>query len=198
MLEKTLGNLPQKNAKKTVENAFKNIVENIVENTAENQASPPVFSSLSSLPVLPIFPAKGSVLCFDFGVKRIGVATGEIAQQSAHPLCIIHSEINAERFAQIDALIKEWQPVFVIVGIPVSPEGEAHEMSARARRFANQLRGRFKLIVQEADERYTSIEAAERLRESGMSAQKMKAHLDAVAAQIILEGFWESLPKKEA
>ena len=138
---------------------------------------------------------QGTVLAFDFGEKRIGVAVGEWALAQAHPLTTIHGEANAERFAAIAALISEWQPVNLVVGLPVALDGSAHAMSARCTRFANQLRGRFGLPVDYADERLTSVEAEERLRESGRrparSAQA-KAQIDSLAAQLILQCYCES------
>ena len=143
---------------------------------------------------MPDAARSGTVLAFDFGEKRIGVAVGEWALRQAHPLTIIHGEANAERFAAIAALINEWQPTSLVVGLPLSLDGEAHAMTARATRFANQLRGRFALPVAYTDERLSSIEAAERLRESGHRAKNAKGHktpLDALAAQIILEDYFE-------
>jgi len=133
----------------------------------------------------------GSVLAFDFGEKRIGVAVGEWSLGQAHPLTIIRSEVNAERFAAIAALINEWKPVSLVVGLPVALDGTTHTMTARCTRFANQLRGRFGLSVDYAEERLSSVEAEERLRESGYNGRSAKEHLDALAAQIILQCFFE-------
>ena len=135
---------------------------------------------------------QGTVLAFDFGEKRIGVAVGEWSLLQAHPLTVIHGEANADRFAAITALITEWRPASLVVGLPLTLDGEAHAMTARCTRFANQLRGRFGLSVDYADERLSSIEAEERLRESGHNAKSAKAHLDAVAAQLILQCYFDS------
>jgi putative Holliday junction resolvase len=129
----------------------------------------------------------GTVLAFDFGEKRIGVAVGETLLRQAHPLDVIRGEGNAERFAAITALINEWQPVHLVVGLPLTLDGEPHAMTARCIRFANQLRGRFGLSVDYADERLSSVEAQARLRASGHNAKSAKPHLDAVAAQLILQ-----------
>ena len=101
---------------------------------------------------VPARPQRGTVLAFDFGEKRIGVAVGERELGQAHPLTTIHGEANAERFAAIAALIGEWQPASLVVGLPVALDGTAHAMSARCIRFANQLRGRFGLAVEYAEE----------------------------------------------
>ncbi len=136
----------------------------------------------------------GTVLAFDFGEKRIGVATGETLLKQAHPLTVIHGEANDGRFAAIDALLKEWRPVLLVVGMPSRVDGTPHEMSARCTRFANQLRGRFNLPVAFADERFSSLAAGEFLRETGHSAKSAKQHLDAVAAQLILQTYFDSNP----
>ena len=138
----------------------------------------------------------GTVLAFDFGVKRIGVAVGEWPLAQAHPLTTIHGEANAERFAAIEALLKEWRPVSLVVGLPVALDGSAHDMTARSTRFANQLRGRFGLPVDYAEERLSSVEAEERLRASGHSTRSAREHVDAMAAQIILQCFFERLSEE--
>jgi putative Holliday junction resolvase len=130
----------------------------------------------------------GTLLAFDFGEKRIGVAVGEPLVAQAHPLTTIRGEKNSERFAAIEALIAKWQPAGLVVGLPVALDGSAHAMTARCTRFANQLRGRFGLPVDYAEERLTSVEAAEKLAEGG---GKGKEHLDALAAQIILQCYFE-------
>lgn len=132
----------------------------------------------------------GTLLAFDFGEKRIGVAVGESALALAHPLTTIRSAANAERFAAIAALIAEWQPAGLVVGLPLTLDGQAHAMTARCRRFANQLRGRFGLPVAYAEERFSSIEAEERLHAGGHDARSARVHLDAVAAQVILQNYF--------
>ena len=143
------------------------------------------------MPDSPLRPT-GTLLAFDFGEKRIGIAVGEWALAQAHPLTTIRSEVNAERFALIAALIAEWKPVRLIVGLPVALDGTPHAMTARCTRFANQLRGRFGLPVDYAEERFSSVEADERLRAAGHEARSAKEHVDALAAQIILQNYFES------
>ncbi|TXH13228.1 MAG: Holliday junction resolvase RuvX [Gammaproteobacteria bacterium] len=136
----------------------------------------------------------GTVLAFDFGAKRIGVAVGETALAQAHPLTVIHAQANTERFSAIGTLIDEWHPVLLVVGMPahLGDIDTPHTMAARCRRFGNQLHGRFGLPVDYADERLTSLDAEARLRETGHDARSAKAHLDAVAAQLILQTYFES------
>jgi putative Holliday junction resolvase len=143
-------------------------------------------------------PRRGTVLAFDFGEKRIGVAVGEWELRQAHPLTAIVGEANRERFAAIAALIDEWRPLSLVVGLPLATDGSAHAMTARCTRFANQLRGRFGLPVAHVDERYSSVEAEERLREPGSRShrgarrgQDAKAQIDALAAQIILQSYFD-------
>ncbi|MEK8031912.1 Holliday junction resolvase RuvX [Ideonella sp. DXS29W] len=127
--------------------------------------------------------AEQSFLAFDFGLKRVGVATGTRMLQQAQPLKSLTAEGDA-RFAAIGALIAEWQPDALVVGVPFHPDGAEHDNTHRARRFARQLHGRFRLPVHEVDERYTTTEA----RAAGAS------DLDAASAALILEQFFRELP----
>ncbi len=115
-------------------------------------------------------------LAFDFGEKRVGVATGNDFTKTAEALTTISYNNKDQLFEKIQALIKEWQPKALVVGIPTHPDGNAHEMTAKAQRFANQLQGRFNLPVHRVDERYTSVSV-----ENGN---------DALAAQLILEQYF--------
>ncbi len=136
----------------------------------------------------------GTVLAFDFGEKRIGVATGETLLGSAHPLMVIRAESNDDRFAAIGKLIAEWQPEQLVVGLPTHADGTPHEMTRLASKFAERLQRRFALPVAFADERLTSLDAEARLRETGRNAKTAKPLLDAVAAQLILQTWFESRP----
>ncbi|OHC62382.1 MAG: Holliday junction DNA helicase RuvA [Rhodocyclales bacterium RIFCSPLOWO2_02_FULL_63_24] len=146
--------------------------------------------------------AEGSVLAFDFGTKRIGVAVGtQLAAGrlgSARALTTIADEANDARFAAIAGLIAEWQPVLLLVGRPLHEDGTSHEMTARCERFANRLRGRFRLPVEDVDERYSSLAADAELRQRGLSWQQRKAELDAEAALIILQSWFDAHAHKQA
>ena len=135
---------------------------------------------------------EGTVLAFDFGEKRIGVATGETLLASAHPLTVIHAESNDDRLAAIGRLIDEWRPVQLVVGLPTHADGTPHDMTRLATKFAERLQRRFKLPVALADERLTSLDAEARLRETGRNSRSAKPLLDAVAAQLILQTWFES------
>ncbi len=136
----------------------------------------------------------GTVLAFDFGLQRIGVAVGESLVGTARPLEAIAHADNERRFAAIERLIKEWQPMTLVVGLPFAADGTAHDMTARCQRFANQLSGRFRLPVELVDERFSSVEAEDELRRSGLDWKKRKAKLDAQAAAVILHAYFDSRP----
>lgn len=121
-------------------------------------------------------------LAFDFGLKRTGVATGNRLTLTATARGSIAAEGDA-RFAAIGLKIREWQPDALVVGVPFHPDGASHDNTARALKFARQLRGRFGLPVFEVDERYSTTEA---LSQGAQDA-------DAASARIILEQFLRSL-----
>ena len=121
---------------------------------------------------------KGTVLAFDFGLKRIGVAVGEHELRSAHPLPAV------SQFPEIEKLIAEWKPARLVVGLPIREQGQ-HPLAKRVEKFARRLEGQFHLPVARVDERFTSVEAESRLR-----GVKKKA-IDSVAAQLILEQYFD-------
>lgn len=122
-----------------------------------------------------------TVLGFDFGLKRIGVAVGNSLLQQAQPLTIIDAATNDAKFTAIASLLDQWQPARCIVGLPLHPDGAAHAMSDRCRRFANQLHGRFGLPVVLVDERYSSA----------VLAQRRGERIDAEAAAVILQQYFD-------
>jgi putative Holliday junction resolvase len=123
-----------------------------------------------------------TIFAFDFGVKRIGMAVGNTLLRQAQPLKIIDAIDNATRFAAIQTLLDEWKPALLVVGLPMHPDGTAHEMTARARKFANQLHGRFNVPVELVDERYSSAVIASRRGEV----------IDDRAAAIILQQYFDT------
>jgi len=120
-------------------------------------------------------------LAFDYGLKRVGVATGNSFTRQAQPLQTIAAEGDA-RFARIGQLVAEWQPTALVVGVPYHPDGAEHENTARARKFGRQLSGRFHLPVHEVDERYSTTEA------KSFGARD----LDAASAAILLQQFFDA------
>ena len=135
-----------------------------------------------------------TVLAFDFGTKRIGVAIGNTLLRCANPLTTINEEKTDVRFAQIAVLIAEWQPGALVVGVPCNDDGTPHDMTALCRRFANRLKGRFNLPTILVDERYTSLAASAQLNEEGIHGRKQKVLLDQYAAQQILQAYFEERP----
>ena len=137
--------------------------------------------------MMPVPAAAGAAvrcfLGFDFGTKRVGVAVGNSLLRRAQPLRTVAAQGEA-RFAAIGALVHEWQPDALVVGVPFHPDGAAHENTQRARRFGRQLHGRFRLPVNEVDERYSTTQA---LADGA-------ADVDAASAASILDQFLRELP----
>lgn len=126
-----------------------------------------------------------TLLAFDYGTKKIGVAIGNTLTRQARPLEILWSVTREQRFSAIAQLLQTWQPDRVVVGLPLALNGEAQYATLRCRRFANQLHGRFGVIVELVDERGSSVEAQELL---GTNAPD-----DAVAAAVILQRYLDAL-----
>lgn len=140
----------------------------------------------------------GTVLAFDFGKKRIGVAVGDLSIGIAHPLQTVSGESNEARFEAIGALIAEWKPTQLVVGLPLYLDGTEHELTRLCRKFARRLEGRFGLPAVMVDERLTSAEASQSLNETGIRGRSQKAVLDQVAAQHILQSFFDNQPHATA
>ncbi|WP_274571454.1 Holliday junction resolvase RuvX [Neisseria leonii] len=138
------------------------------------------------------YPApQGCGLAFDFGEVRIGVAQGDVQVGTAHPIATVTGRSNEAKFAALEQLIREWQPVYLAVGLPVHADGTPHEMTRLAQKFGRRLYGRFGLPVYWVDERLSSVYAESLLAEAGVFGRKRKAVLDRVAAQAILQGFFD-------
>ena len=120
-----------------------------------------------------------TVMAFDFGERRVGVAVGNTLTRTAQPLRVIRYEAKDRLFDAIQALIVEWAPDLLVVGLPTHPDGQAHAMTAKCQRFANQLKGRFMLAVEMVDERYSSV--------------AVEGGDDALAAGVILEQFFSHI-----
>lgn len=127
-----------------------------------------------------------TLLAFDFGTKKIGIAIGNTLTRDARPLEIIYGEIREARFKRIAELLREWQPERVVVGLALAADGGEQEATARCRRFANQLNGRFGVAVELVDERGSSMQAQALL---GTHADD-----DAMAAAVILQRYLDALP----
>ena len=135
-------------------------------------------------------PAK-LVMAFDFGQRRIGMACGDTVSRTASPLRGVDNGGTGPRWDAIEARIREWRPDLLVVGLPYNVDGSDSRVGRAARRFAAQLAERYALPVSLIDERYSSLEAADRLRserDAGLRKRRVaKADVDAAAACVILE-----------
>ena len=139
--------------------------------------------------------AARTLLGFDYGLKRIGVAVGQELTGTASALTTVAARDGKPDWEAISHLIDEWQPDAVVVGLPLNMDGSDHELSRRARRFGNQLHGRYNLPAHFIDERLSSLEAEALLRGGSQAHRKAlyKESIDKLAAQVILET-WLSAP----
>ena len=133
--------------------------------------------------------AAGTVLAFDYGSRRIGVAVGETSTGLAHPLATLANAGNEQRWQAVAALVQAWSPALLVVGLPLHADGTGHAMTTRARRFARQLESRFGLPVALCDERFTTRSATLALRGAGVRAARHKELRDQLAAQLILQAY---------
>lgn len=127
-----------------------------------------------------------TLLAFDYGTKKIGVAIGNTLTRQARPLTIVQSVTRQQRFQAIEQLLQQWAPDKVVVGLPLTLDNQEQYASLQARRFANQLHGRFGVHVELVDERGSSMEAQEII---GTNAPD-----DAVAAAVTLQRYLDALP----
>ena len=127
-------------------------------------------------------PAAALFLAFDYGTRRIGVASGNSLTRSATQLATVADAAVDARFLAIGRLIASWQPAALVVGVPRHTDGAPHDNTRRAERFARQLQGRFGLPVHAVDERYTTTAA----HADGASV----AEVDAASAVLILEQYF--------
>ena len=149
--------------------------------------------------------AARTLIAFDYGARRIGVAVGNTVTRSARPLMTVCEEQSQRRFKRIADLLDQWHPDLLVVGRPVHPDGAPHTVTAAAERFARQLTGRFGLPVELVDERYSTVEARGRRRHEDSTGQPSAASLgmgsrdaladdDAASAAVILEQYLQAVP----
>lgn len=135
-----------------------------------------------------------TTLAFDYGTKRIGVAVGHSLTQSCRPLTAIKADNGIPNWKILEALIKEWGATHAVVGLPLNMDGSESELCIRAKKFSNRLHGRFNLKVTLQDERLTTFEAKEIARSQGHKGTSYADDpVDAIAAQLILESYWNTL-----
>jgi putative Holliday junction resolvase len=131
-----------------------------------------------------------TALAFDFGTRRIGLAIGNSITVSSQALTSIAADQDDVRFALIAAQIKEWAPDQLVVGLPCHPDGAEHAMTVKARRFGNQLHGRFGLPIAWVDERYTSAVLENDLEFKKSQWNKKEGGIDSASARLILEQYF--------
>ena len=131
------------------------------------------------------------MLAFDYGLKNIGVAVGEVTFATANEHGILKGRDGVPNWDQVGALLQEWQPVLVLVGKPLNMDGTDSELSRRAVKFANRINGRFNLPVEMVDERLSSREAKQEAAERNHRGKYGDNPIDAIAARIILETWYQ-------
>jgi putative Holliday junction resolvase len=129
----------------------------------------------------------GRLLAFDFGLKQIGVAVGNVALGTSEPLAILRAREGQPDWDAVARLLDDWQPSQLLVGDPLNMDGSVSELAQRARRFARRLEGRFGLPVALVDERLSSFEVKQQQREAGHAGDYRKRPVDSLAAQLILQ-----------
>jgi putative Holliday junction resolvase len=135
-------------------------------------------------------PKPITVMAFDYGTRRVGVAVGNSVTGTGQALKIIAAPNSDSLFKEVENLLKEWQPERLVVGKPLHPDGAEHEMTLKAVRFGNQLHGRFQLEVEWVDERYTSAVLE--------GDAQMQDNLDAHSAALLLQQYFSELAAKVA
>lgn len=138
--------------------------------------------------------ATGTLLAFDFGTKSIGVAIGQRITGTARPLAALKAQDGTPDWAKLERLLNEWQPDEVIVGLPLNMDGSEQPLTARARKFANRIHGRFGILVSLHDERLSTVEARADLFDRGGFRALDKGSVDSASAVVILESWFEAHP----
>lgn len=131
------------------------------------------------------------LLGFDYGTRQIGVAVGQMITGQARELCVLKAQNGVPDWQQIEALLKEWQPDALVVGLPLNMDGSPSEMSERAEKFAQRLHGRYQLPVHTHDERLTTYEAKGQRLAQGQRGGYRERPVDAIAAALLLQGWLE-------
>jgi putative holliday junction resolvase len=135
-----------------------------------------------------------TVMAFDFGLKRIGVAVGDLELGIAHPVTTLNVATNVERLTAVEKLVAEWQPMQFVIGeaqYEDAVNNEAHPIAHLAKKFGNRLTEQYHLPIRYVNEFLSSTEAASQLKEQGITGRAQKTQLDAMAAQIILQAFFD-------
>lgn len=142
-------------------------------------------------------PTHATVMAFDFGEKRIGVAIGNVSIGVATPLTTVHAQSNGDRLAAVGKLVSEWDPTLFVVGQPQHADDQPHEVAHLAKKFGNRLQENFKRPVVYVDETLSSMEASRALVERGITGREQKDKLDAFAAAVILQSWLDEYAKTQ-
>jgi putative Holliday junction resolvase len=134
-----------------------------------------------------------TLLAFDYGVKNIGVAYGQTLSGTATEIPPIKARDGVPNWDDVAALLKEWQPDVLLVGLPLNMDGTESELCPRARKFGNRLHGRFGIKVEMVDERLSTFAAKEEAAERGHRGNYGQAPVDSIAARLILESWMNGL-----
>ncbi|AWB67201.1 Holliday junction resolvase RuvX [Saccharobesus litoralis] len=132
------------------------------------------------------------IMAFDFGVKSIGIATGQEITGTANPLQSIKARDGIPDWQELGKIINEWRPDLLLVGLPLNMDGTEQELTHRAKKFANRLHGRFGFPVDTWDERLTTVDAKAQLFDQGGYRNLQKDKVDALSAKLILESWFEN------
>lgn len=131
-----------------------------------------------------------TILAFDFGLRQIGVAVGNTTLQSTQALAIVKAKNGKPDWQALEKIMQDWQPDLLVVGDPMNMDGSASEMGARAQKFARRLQGRWGTPIEMADERLSSFEAKELMREQGHRGNYKDEPIDSYAAELILQSWF--------
>ena len=138
-----------------------------------------------------------TLLAFDYGLRQIGVAQGQTLTGAANALSIVRAVDGVPNWGEIQSLIQEWNPNLLLVGLPLNMDGSESDLSQRARKFARRLEGRFQREVLMVDERLTSREVKNSLRQStSQTGRRTKtpdlSKIDHLAAALILQSWLDN------
>lgn len=145
------------------------------------------------MPDIPDISEIKTILGFDFGLKKIGVAVGKMVTKTASPLTLLSAQDGAPQWSAIQQLIDEWTPQLLIVGYPLHMDGSEQAVTKAAKRFGNRLAGRFQLPVMWIDERLTSYEAELVLTDLNKSSESDRLNLDTISAKLIIEQWFNQI-----
>ena len=154
---------------------------------------------LDALEAIPFFEGQISALAFDYGLKKIGVAYGQSVTCVAKEVTILNARDGIPEWTDIEKIILEWHPNFLVIGLPYNMDGSSGELLARAVTFAHRLNGRFQIPCYGSDERLSSAEARDqRAGEEVLKRKRKSLAVDDTAAKIILEDWFEKLMRQKA